>query len=114
MSIAEESWSEFLTTLSENDGEGVLTQLKCKLDELMDKQAHIDQARKALFKPEFNQVLKLYIKKFEPQELSKMITKNEKTFVRAFGRDRFNHLKLLVRLKTIEDSKPKRRGLLAV
>lgn len=110
----EESWDEYLCTLSESDSEGVLSQLKCKLEDLMDKQAHIDRARKALFKPEFNQVLKLYLKKFEVADLKQKMKEHEKNFIRAFGRDRFNHLKLLVRLKSIEDSKPKRRGLLAV
>jgi len=112
--VIDDSWNEFLSTLSDSDSEGVIAQLKCKLEDLMDKQAHIDRARKALFKPEFNQVLKLYMKNFEVADLKQKMKEHEKNFIRAFGRDRFNHLKLLVRLKSIEDSKPKRRGLLAV
>lgn len=112
--VIDDSWNEFLSTLSDSDSEGVIAQLKCKLEDLMEKQAHIDQAKKAMFKPEFHLLLKHYLKKFELTELEKKMKAQSKNFEKAFGRDKFNHLKLLVRLKTMEDQKPKRRGLLAV
>ncbi len=109
-----ESWSEFMQALSDKDGEGPLAQLKCPLLELLETQANIDRAKKAMFKPEIGQVLKLYLSRVPLEELSDKINSREKIFKRAFGVDKFNHLKLLVRLKIIEENKKPKRGLLAV
>lgn len=91
----------------------MLTQIKCPLLELMDKQVNIDKARKALFKPEMGQLLRLYLEKLEFDELPEKMSKHEKNFVRAFGPDRFNHLKLLVKLKMIIEQKKPAKGLLS-
>ena len=107
------AWADFMKALSTKDSEGVLTQIKCPLLELLDKQVNIDKARKALFKPEMGQLLKLYLKGLEFDELVDKLEKHEKNFIRAFGPDKFNHLRLLVKLKTIiNQSKPK-KGLLS-
>jgi hypothetical protein len=113
-STIENSWNEFLTTLSEKDGEGVLTQLKFPLMELFEKQCNIDRAWKALFKPERGQVLKLYLSSIDLDQLSDKMNTHRTLFVKGFGQDRFNHLKLLVRLKIINEEKKPKKGLLAV
>jgi len=110
----EQSWDEFLCTLCADDKEGVLTQIKCPLLELLDKQVHIDKARKVLFKKEMGQLLKLYLGRIELEELNDKINTHRQNFVRGFGQDRFNHLKLLVRLKIMEKNKAPKKGLLAV
>lgn len=109
-----ESWSDFMSTLSLKEGEGPLAQLKCPLLELLDKQSNIDQAKKILFKPELGQVLKLYLSRLEIPELSDKMRTHDKIFKRAFGVDKYNHLRLLVRLKMIDEAKKPKRGLLAV
>lgn len=102
-----------MSTLSTKDGEGVLTQVKCPLLELMDKQVNIDKARKVLFKNEFGQLLKLYLGRVDLNELSAKMALHEKNFIRAFGIDKFNHLSLLVKLKMIMDERKPKKGLLA-
>ncbi len=113
MKSVNESWDNFILTLSAHDGEGVLTQVKCPLLELMDKQVNIDKARKILFKPEFGQLLKLYLGRMDLHELSDKMTNHEKNFVRAFGIDKYNHLKLLVKLKMIIEEQRPKKGLLS-
>lgn len=110
----EQSWDEFLSSLSDSDGEGVLTQIKCPLLEILDKQVNIDRARKALFKKEMNQVLKLYLGRIELSKLNDKMNTHRQNFVRGFGQDRFNHLKLLVRLKIITLEQKPKKGLLAI
>lgn len=109
----EHSWKEFLTTLSSKNDESVLAQVKCPLLELLDKQSNVDQAKKNMFKPEIGQLLKLYLSAVSLLELSDKIESHEKIFKRAFGVDKFNHLKLLVRLKMMLEEKKPKRGLLA-
>jgi hypothetical protein len=109
----EQSWNEFLKDLGP-DNEAIEKQIKCPLLELFEKQCHLDRARKALFKKEMNQVLKLYLSRIELSELSAKINTHRQNFVRGFGQDRFNHLKLLVRLKIIEEDKKPKKGLLAI
>lgn len=109
-----ESWQDFMETLSASENEGVLKQLKCPLEELLESQANIDRAKKALFKPEIGQVLKLYLSRVPLNSISEKISTNEKIFKRAFGVDKYNHLKLLVRLKMLEEVKKPKAGLLAI
>lgn len=110
----EQSWAEFLTELSTDDGEGVLTQIKCPLVELFDRQVNVDKARKVLFKKEMNQLLKLYLSRIDLYLLNDKMNQYRQNFVRGFGPDRFNHLKLIVRLKIITEEKKPKKGLLAV
>lgn len=112
-SVAEDSWRDFMDTLSTKNEGDVLSQIKCPLLELLDNQANIDQAKKALFKPEIGQLLKLYLSAVSLDVLSDKMTTHEKIFKRAFGIDKFNHLKLLVKLKSIVESKKPKKGLLA-
>ena len=109
----DQSWTEFTKTLSTKVDESVLSQINCPLLELLDKQANIDLAKKALFKPEIGQLLKLYLSRVSIEELSAKMITHEKIFRRAFGVDKYNHLKLLVRLKITEDKKKPKKGLLA-
>lgn len=108
------AWSEFLDQLSDQDGEGPLTQIKCPLLDLFEKQVNIDKARKVLFKKEMNQLLKLYLGRIDLNDLSDKIKTQQKNFVRGFGQDKFNHLRLLVRLKIINQERKPQKGLLAV
>lgn len=109
----ESSWAEFLKTLSTKTDESVLSQINCPLVELLDKQATIDKAKKELFKPEVGHLLKLYLGAVSIEDLSVKMMTHEKIFKRAFGVDKYNHLKLLVRLKMIEEKKKPKKGLLA-
>lgn len=109
----EQSWSEFLSDLSDKTDDDVLSKIRCPLVELFDHQVNIDRAKKALFKPQLGLLLKLYLSQLDLHVLSDKMNTHRSNFVRGFGKDRFNHLKLLVRLKIIlEDKKPK-KGLLA-
>jgi hypothetical protein len=101
-----------MDTLSVKDDESVLKQIKFPLLELMDKQLNIDHAKKALFKPEFGHLLKLYLKAVGDDLPGKMTT-CEANFNRAFGVDKINHLRLLVKLKMIMNEKLPKKGLLA-
>ena len=112
-STIENSWKEFLETLSKKTDDSILSQVKCPLIELLDKQAHVDQAKKALFKPEVGHLLKLYLRSVSLGELSAKLETHQKIFLRAFGQDKFNHLKLLVRLKMMLEEKKPKKGLLA-
>ncbi len=109
-----QSWDELLETLALKADEKVLEQIKCPLLEFLDKQVHVDKARKALFKKEFDQLLKLYLSRIALDDLSDKMNVHRSNFIRAFGQDRFSHLKLLVRLKIMDESKKPKRGLLAV
>lgn len=106
------SWGEFLKSLGDAD-EKILTQIHCPVEEFFDEQKHIDRARKELFKPEFNKVLRLYLGRVDLRELSGKIKAYQKNFERGFGRDRLNHLKLLVPLLMIMNEKKPKKGLLA-
>jgi hypothetical protein len=114
MSEVNQSFDEFLCTLCKEPSEAVLSQVKCPLIELFDKQANIDRAKKELFKPELGALFRLYLEKISTSELEDKINQHRQNFLRGFGRDRFNHLKLLVRLKIIEEQKKPKKGLLAV
>src|ERR1043165_6557232 len=109
-----DSWHEFMETLSDQDDESILDQVKCPLSELLDKQATIDRVKKALFKPEIGKLLKLYLSRISIHDLSVKMKSHEKIFRRAFGVDKHNHLKLLVCLKMLEEEKKPKRGLLAI
>ena len=116
----EQSWDEFLANLSDKDGSDSLEQLKPHLPEpfdilnLFDKQCNIDKACKILFKKELGPLLKLYLSRVDIHELSDKINTHRKNFVRGFGQDKLNHLKLLVRLKIIEQQSKPKKGLLAI
>lgn len=110
----EQSWDELLESLGDKDGEDSLKQIKCPILEFFDHQHHIDKARKHLFKPEFNALLKLYLGRVDLLTLSDKMNSHRKNFVRGFGQDRFNFLKLLVRLKIMNQEKKPKKGLLAV
>jgi len=110
----EQSWNDFLKSLCERDSDSVLKELPCPLLELLDKQCHVDASWKALFKPERGQVLKLYLSRIELFDLNAKMKAHQKWFVKAFGQDRYNHLKLLVRLKIISQEQKPKKGLLAV
>lgn len=110
----DQSWDEFLTELSPKDDKAVLEKIYCPLEELFDRQANVDRAKKALFKPMLGQLFKLYLSQIDLHTLSDKMNVHRSHFVRGLGRDRFNHLKLLVRLKIIDQDKKPRKGLLAV
>lgn len=109
----EQSWDDLLESLGEKNGEDSLKQIKCELFDFLDHQHHIDKARKNLFKPEFNALLKLYLSRIDLLTLSDKMNSHRKNFVRAFGQDRFLHLKLLVKLKLLLDENRPKKGLLA-
>lgn len=112
--ITSDAWTEFLCGLCKKDDEAPLKDLPCPLLELFDKQVNIDKAKKDLFKPELDQVLKLYLGRVDFNELQDKIKTHRKNFERGMGKDRLNHLLLLVRLKKLENEKRPRKGLLAV
>lgn len=107
----DKSWSEFISALSKKSGE---IELKVPLLELLDEQKTIDRLKKECFKEEVGQALKLYLSRIDLLSLSSKIETHEKIFKAAFGRDKFNHLKLLVKLKVLAQDKKPKRGLLAV
>lgn len=109
----EQSWTEFLCALCDKEDESILTQISCPLLEFFDKQVNIDRARKALFKKELNKVFRLYLGRIDLYDLSDKMNQHRKNFILGFGPDRFNHLKLLVRLKILEQEKKPKKGLLA-
>ena len=109
-----QSWDEFMTSLSKEDNEGIAAQIKCPLLNLFDKQINVDKARKMMFKPELNQLIKLYLSRIEIDELNAKMNAYRNNFVRGMGLDKFNHLKLLVKLKIMMDEKKPKKGLLAV
>lgn len=110
----EASWTEFMNCLSDKEGDDVLRSINFPLLELFERQCHIDRARKDLFKKEMNHLLKLYLGRTELAMLGEKLEAQKKNFVRGFGQDRYNHLKLLVRLKIINQASRPKRGLLAV
>lgn len=114
MNLADDAWTEFLTELSKEASDKHLKALRCDLLDLFDKQCYVDAAKKALFKPELYQVLKLYLSRVDFDTLCDKMKDHPRNFTSAFGRDKFNHLKLIVRLKKIENDKKPKRGLLAV
>lgn len=107
-----EAWNKFLDFLGERD-ESLLLKIKCPIVEFFDEQKHIDRARKDLSKQEIQKVLRLYLGHMDLLTLRDKMKEHRRNFERGFGRDRLNHLQLLVDLKIILEEKKPRRGLLA-
>lgn len=109
----EKSWAEFLDALGPED-ELIEKQIKHDVLELFDTQSNVDRAKKNLFKPELGKLFRLYFSRVDINALHDNIRVKRQNFIRGLGRDKFNHLHLLIRLKIIEDAKKPKRGLLAV
>jgi len=109
--IVKESWEDFLKSLS--DKEGGDFKLPCELVNLFDEQKFVDRLHKNFFKAEVNQILKLYLSQMDLITLRDNIKSHRKNFERGFGKDRLNHLKLLVSLLIIDEGKKPKKGLLA-
>jgi hypothetical protein len=106
------SWTTFLESLGD-DLESSFDKLPCAIEEFFDQQKFIDKARKDLKRKEIEKILKLYLTRLDLLTLRDKIEKYRRNFERGFGRDRLNHLQLLVDLKIILENQKPRRGLLA-
>lgn len=115
----DQSWTDFLDNLSpelsEAEETSILKQIKdiCPLPELFDRQAHVDRARKALFKKEIGKLARLYLSRIALSEVSDKLKSYPDNFKRIFTDGRLPHLTLLVRLKMILEEKKPKKGLLA-
>ncbi len=109
-SLVKESWDEFIKTLSSEDKE---IKIKCPILELFDEQEYFDRIRRDFSKTEINQILKQYLSLIDLVTLRDKIRTHRNNFERGFGKDRLNHLKLLVSLLMIDEERKPKRGLLA-
>ena len=79
--ITKDSWIQFQISLGPKDGEEILAKIHCPIEEFFDEQKHIDRARKELFKPEFNHVLRLYLSRVDLHTLSAKMKEDRKSVV---------------------------------